>query len=91
LLLKKEIDMDAPITTECEALRAEVVLLADENRRMLNEILELRKTPAYPEAAIIAVWEHGLNVGFSEGDFSCLWADNAAEVARIFTEALAKG
>jgi hypothetical protein len=89
LLLKKEIDMESPITTECEALRAEVALLADENRRMLNEILELRKTPAYPEAAVRAVWEHGYKFATGWVD-DWQWGHNQSEVARIFTEALAK-
>jgi regulator of replication initiation timing len=75
------------MTTECEALRAEVALLADENRRLLNEILELRKTPVYPEAAVRAVWEDGhwrtpALVG---------WDERYEKIARIFTEALKNG
>lgn len=83
--------MDSPITTECEALRAEVALLADENRRMLNEILELRKIPAYPEEAVMAVWEHGNRMG--RQPYDCLYAYPiyAEEVASVFTEALKNG
>jgi hypothetical protein len=78
------------MTTECEALRAEVALLADENRRLLNEVLELRKVPAYPEAAVRAVWEHGAAAaGFEHPE--CLYVVNDEEVARIFTEALRNG
>jgi hypothetical protein len=78
------------MTTECEALRAEVVLLADENRRLLNEILELRKIPAYPEAAVRAVWEHGAaTAGFEHPEY--LYVVNDEEVSRIFTKALKHG
>lgn len=73
--------MESPMTTECEALRQEVEMLAAENRRLINELNELRKVPAYPEKAVRAVWEHGQT---TPGFYDHL----REEVSRIFVEAL---
>lgn len=75
--------MESPITTECDALREEVALLTAENTRLLNELNALRQ--GYPEAAIIAVWEHGLDVG-SNPQSDVLWMDHAEEVKRVFAD-----
>jgi hypothetical protein len=82
------------MTTECDAIRAEVVLLADENRRLLNEILELRKAPAYPEAAVRAAWTAGVKTGYASAEFpgpTRRYEHHAEEIAQIFTEALKDG
>lgn len=80
--------MDAPITTECDALREEVALLAAENRRLMNEINELRRVPAYPEAAVRAVWRNGVAVGAAAAGLPVLWLPHSDHVARVFVEAL---
>jgi len=79
--------MESPIMTECDALREEVALLTAKNTRLLNELNALRQ--GYPEVAIIAVWEHGLNVG-SNPQSDVLWIDHAEEVKRVFAAALDK-
>lgn len=76
--------MDSPMTNECDALREENEMLAAENRRLHNEINELRRVPNYPEAAVRAVWEHGRDAE------QLNWRVNSEDVARIFTEALQK-
>jgi len=75
--------MESPITTECEALRQEIELLAAENRRLLNAL----KVPAYPEKEVRAVWRHGRQIGISD-ELPVTWGSNAEEVSRIFVEAL---
>jgi len=79
--------MESPITTECEALRQEVELLAAENQRLVYELNELRKASTYPEKAVRAVWEEGVRFGRVGG---MLWSykDYVEEVSRIFVEAL---
>lgn len=83
--------MESPMTTECEALRQEVELLAAENRRLINELNELRKTPAYLEKAVRAVWEKGFGhreaLSWKESKEHA-WPHYADEVSRIFVEAL---
>lgn len=81
--------MESPIMTECDALREEVALLTAENTRLLNELNALKRRSEYPEAAIIAVWEHGLDVG-SNPQSDMLWMDHAEEVKRVFAAALDK-
>lgn len=81
--------MESPIMTECDALREEVALLTAENTRLLNELSALKRRPEYPEAAITAVWEHGLDVG-SNPQSDVLWMDHAEEVKRVFAAALDK-
>lgn len=81
--------MDSPITTECDALREENEMLAAEIRRLNSEVMSLRKVLAYPEAAVRAVWEHGLIVGYA--GHMRPYESYAERVTSIFTEALQKG
>jgi hypothetical protein len=55
-----------------------------------HEIERLRAVPAVPESAIRAVWWHGVNAGISfEGVDG--YEQHAAEVGRLFAEALKRG
>jgi len=80
--------MESPITNECDALREEVAMLEAENRRLRAELIELRKVPAVPEAAIRAVWEHGCRAAEEDGEHFSHYQDHAEEVGRVFVEAL---
>jgi len=80
--------MESPITTECEALRQEVELLAAENQRLVYELNELRKVPVYPEKAVRAVWEHGHTTPRPRYLIKANWEDHADAVGLIFVEAL---
>lgn len=81
------------MTNECDVLREEIAMLSAENRRLLNENQELRKAPVYPEAAVRAVWWHGVRNGWDTARRYKFVTDddydyNAEEVAHVFTEAL---
>jgi len=85
--------MEPPITNECDALREEVAMLEAENRRLRAELLEARKVPAVPEAAIRAVWEAGCRFESETGvDIAYFtddpWPQNAEKVGRVFVEAM---
>jgi len=73
------------MTTECDALREEI-------RRLREQLLEARRTPAIPEETIRAVWRHGHQEGFNDPRSSRFaWEQCADEVGRIFAEALKRG
>lgn len=45
------------------AMPSKIDCLCDENARLKEEIVMLRKTPQIPESAVKAVWEHGAKCG----------------------------
>lgn len=65
------------------AMPSKIDCLCDENARLKEEIVMLRKAPQIPESAVKAVWEHGAKCGIG-----AQWEDYSHHVGALFVEEL---
>lgn len=84
--------------SENQLLREEVAMLESHIRNLKQQLKEARETPAIPESAIRAVWEHGFLTGMrrsqltSGGRLEKVFYDTNRElIGTLFTEALKRG